>query len=71
MADQASDRAGLKMQPAAELLPVVYAELRRLAASLAGRLPPGQTLQRTKGHALCSSFARPSRARATPRDGDF
>ena len=35
------------MQPAAELLPVVYAELRRLAAALAGRLPPGQTLQPT------------------------
>ena len=35
------------MQPAAELLPVVYAELRRLAASLAYRLPPGQTLQPT------------------------
>ena len=33
--------------PAAELLPVVYAELRRLAAALAGRLPPGQTLQPT------------------------
>ena len=47
MADHASDRAGLKMQPAAELLPVVYAELRRLAAALAVRLPPGQTLQPT------------------------
>ena len=35
------------MQPAAELLPVVYAELRRLAAALASRLPPGQTLQPT------------------------
>ncbi len=35
------------MQPAAELLPVVYAELRRLAAALTGRLPPGQTLQPT------------------------
>ena len=47
MTDQASDRAGLGMQPAAELLPIVYAELRRLAAALAGRLPPGQTLQPT------------------------
>jgi RNA polymerase sigma factor (TIGR02999 family) len=47
MADQGNDRAGLGMQPAAELLPVVYAELRRLAAALAGRLPPGQTLQPT------------------------
>jgi RNA polymerase sigma factor (TIGR02999 family) len=35
------------MQAAAELLPAVYAELRRLAAALAGRLPPGQTLQPT------------------------
>jgi RNA polymerase sigma factor (TIGR02999 family) len=35
------------VQPAAELLPVVYEELRRLAATLAGRLPPGQTLQPT------------------------
>jgi len=33
--------------PAAELLPVVYAELRRLAAVLTARLPPGQTLQPT------------------------
>jgi RNA polymerase sigma factor (TIGR02999 family) len=35
------------MQPAAELLPGVYAELRRLAGVLSGRLPPGQTLQPT------------------------
>jgi RNA polymerase sigma factor (TIGR02999 family) len=34
-------------QPAAELLPVVYAELHRLAVALSGRLPPGQTLQPT------------------------
>src|SRR5262245_26373799 len=33
--------------PAAELLPVLYAELRRLAASRTARLPPGQTLQPT------------------------
>ena len=32
---------------AAELLPAVYAELRRLAAALTARLPPGQTLQPT------------------------
>src|SRR5580704_15515123 len=37
----------LKETPAAELLPVVYAELRRLAATLTRRLPPGQTLQPT------------------------
>jgi RNA polymerase sigma factor (TIGR02999 family) len=47
MADHASDGAEPSMQPAAELLPVVYAELRRLAAALACRLPPGQTLQPT------------------------
>jgi RNA polymerase sigma factor (TIGR02999 family) len=34
-------------QPAAELLPVLYIELRRLAASLTARLAPGQTLQPT------------------------
>ncbi len=32
---------------AADLLPVVYAELRQLAAALSMRLPPGQTLQPT------------------------
>src|SRR5262245_51995831 len=32
-------------QPAAELLPVLYAELRHLAAALTTRLKPGQTLQ--------------------------
>ena len=47
MADQESDDAEFEMQPAAELLPVVYAELRRLATALASRLPPGQTLQPT------------------------
>jgi len=36
-----------KGTPAAELLPVVYAELRRLAAAMTARLPPGQTLQPT------------------------
>lgn len=34
-------------QQADELLPVLYAELRRLAASLSVRLKPGQTLQPT------------------------
>jgi len=47
MADQESNEAAPEVQPAAELLPVVYEELRRLAAALAGRLPPGQTLQPT------------------------
>jgi RNA polymerase sigma factor (TIGR02999 family) len=34
-------------RPAAELLPEVYAELRRLAAALTVKLQPGQTLQPT------------------------
>src|ERR1700758_2592853 len=34
-------------QPAAELLPVLYAELRRHAAALTARRAPGQTLQPT------------------------
>jgi RNA polymerase sigma factor (TIGR02999 family) len=34
-------------QPAAELLPVLYDELRHLAAVLTSGLPPGQTLQPT------------------------
>ncbi len=43
MADSGDDRA----QPAAKLLPEVYAELRRLAAALTRQLRPGQTLQPT------------------------
>ena len=38
--------AGVK-QPAAELLPALYVELRRLAASLTARLTTGQTLEPT------------------------
>jgi RNA polymerase sigma factor (TIGR02999 family) len=34
-------------QPAADLLPAVYDELRRLAAAMTQRLRPGQTLQAT------------------------
>jgi hypothetical protein len=47
MDERGSDGAGPEIQPAAELLPVSYAELRRLATALVGRLPPGQTLQPT------------------------
>jgi RNA polymerase sigma factor (TIGR02999 family) len=47
MTEPGSDRPELEMQTAAELLPIVYAELRQLAGALAGRLPPGQTLQPT------------------------
>jgi RNA polymerase sigma factor (TIGR02999 family) len=42
-----SSHPTLKGSPAATLLPAVYAELRRLAAALSARLPPGQTLQPT------------------------
>lgn len=45
MDDPAVDLAG--RQPAPELLPALYDHLRGLAASLAGRLAPGQTLQPT------------------------
>jgi RNA polymerase sigma factor (TIGR02999 family) len=46
MIDQGAGSAPEK-QPAAELLPLLYEELHRLAAALAGRLPPGQTLTAT------------------------
>src|SRR6516162_134896 len=47
MANDQTDPAHAEMHSAAEVLPAVYAELRRLAAVLSGRLPPGQTLQPT------------------------
>ncbi|HEY7426644.1 MAG TPA: ECF-type sigma factor [Gemmataceae bacterium] len=47
MTDESADQITKETQAAAELLPVVYAELRRLAAVLTGQLPPGQTLQPT------------------------
>jgi RNA polymerase sigma factor (TIGR02999 family) len=47
MAEQGSEKSERELQPAADLLPVVYEELRRLAIALSGRLPPGQTLQPT------------------------
>jgi RNA polymerase sigma factor (TIGR02999 family) len=47
MTAEGETRVPGQVQPAAELLPAVYAELRRLAAVLTGRLPPGQTLQPT------------------------
>jgi RNA polymerase sigma factor (TIGR02999 family) len=47
MTDRSEERPTEVMRPAAELLPVLYAELRRLAASLTARLAPGQTLQPT------------------------
>jgi RNA polymerase sigma factor (TIGR02999 family) len=47
MADQGSEKSAPGGRPAAELLPAVYAELRRLAAVWLGREPPGHTLQPT------------------------
>jgi RNA polymerase sigma factor (TIGR02999 family) len=47
MTDPSDDPIPDEAQSAAELLPAVYAELRRLAASLTARLRPGQTLQPT------------------------
>ena len=47
MADENDDRDTGRLQLATELLPAVYAELRRMAAELSGRLRPGQTLQPT------------------------
>ena len=41
------ERPAVEKQPAAELLPVLYTELRRLAAALTVGLKPGQTLQPT------------------------
>jgi RNA polymerase sigma factor (TIGR02999 family) len=47
MPEQSPEQTPSAKQPAADLLPEVYAELRRLAAALSGRLQPGQTLQPT------------------------
>ena len=47
MADAIDDSTPEPIRPADELLPDVYAELRRLAAALTGKLQPGQTLQPT------------------------
>jgi RNA polymerase sigma factor (TIGR02999 family) len=47
MSDPGPDQNPEKIRSAEELLPEVYAELRRLAAALSSRLQPGQTLQPT------------------------
>jgi RNA polymerase sigma factor (TIGR02999 family) len=47
MPEERPEETRREKQPAADLLPGVYAELRRLAAALASRLQPGQTLQPT------------------------
>src|SRR5262249_14514819 len=45
--DTINERPVEETAPAADLLPAVYEELRRLARVLSQRLPPGQTLQPT------------------------
>jgi RNA polymerase sigma factor (TIGR02999 family) len=47
MADSSESPTREPIRPAEELLPELYAELRRLAAALTGKLLPGQTLQPT------------------------
>jgi RNA polymerase sigma factor (TIGR02999 family) len=47
MTGPSDDPTPEEAQAAAKLLPEVYTELRRLAASLTARLPPGQTLPPT------------------------
>ena len=47
MPDPSNDPTPEPIRSAEELLPEVYAELRRLAAALTGKLQPGQTLQPT------------------------
>jgi RNA polymerase sigma factor (TIGR02999 family) len=47
MSERQQELAAADLQKAADLLPAVYAELRRLAAALTGQLRPGQTLQPT------------------------
>jgi RNA polymerase sigma factor (TIGR02999 family) len=47
MSEQSTERTPGEKQPAADILPDVYAELRRLAGALSARLQPGQTLQPT------------------------
>jgi RNA polymerase sigma factor (TIGR02999 family) len=47
MTDGTDDRSPEEAQPAAELLPALYVELRRLAAALTAQRGPGQTLTPT------------------------
>jgi RNA polymerase sigma factor (TIGR02999 family) len=47
MTDNSDERPGDEAQAAADLLPALYAELRRLAAALTARHAPGQTLTPT------------------------
>ncbi len=47
MPEESHEGIPSEKQPAADLLPAIYAELRGLAAALSVRLQPGQTLQPT------------------------
>src|SRR5262249_12528273 len=47
MSDSGPDQNTEEIRSAEDLLPEVYAELRRLAATLSSHLQPGQTLQPT------------------------
>jgi RNA polymerase sigma factor (TIGR02999 family) len=47
MTGEGDDKTEGQEHAAANLLPAIYAELRRLAAELLGRLAPGQTLEPT------------------------
>ncbi len=47
MMSEEGEEPATEKQTAAELLPVLYTELRRLAGSLTAKLNPGQTLQPT------------------------
>jgi RNA polymerase sigma factor (TIGR02999 family) len=47
MPEETHEGVPVERQPAADLLPALYAELRGLAAALSSRLRPGQTLQPT------------------------
>jgi RNA polymerase sigma factor (TIGR02999 family) len=47
MAERDEERPVNEKQPAAELLPMLYVELRRLAAAMTAQQTPGQTLQAT------------------------
>jgi len=47
IASAAMGTRGEELEAGKDLLPLVYAELRRLAAARLARLPPGQTLQPT------------------------
>jgi RNA polymerase sigma factor (TIGR02999 family) len=47
MTSEEQEKPDAEKQPAAELLPVLYTELRRLAEALTASMSPGQTLQPT------------------------